>query len=68
MTPPIEELILISGGGWCMNDEAASHYTDIIHQMLLGLRFINATFRSCSALRISWQIHLSGHSREQTMS
>lgn len=25
-------------GGWCMNDEAATHYVDIIDQMSLGLK------------------------------
>ncbi len=24
-------------GGWCMNDEASTHYVDIIDQMALGL-------------------------------
>lgn len=28
-------------GGWCMNDEAGTHYNDIIDQMTWGLRYEN---------------------------
>jgi len=28
-------------GGWCMNDEATTHYVDIIDQMSLGLMYAN---------------------------
>jgi len=26
-------------GGWCMNDEAVTHYADIIDQMSLGSKY-----------------------------
>ena len=26
-------------GGWCMNDEATTHYVDIVDQMSLGLKY-----------------------------
>ena len=31
-------------GGWCMNDEATTHYVDIIDQMALGLRYTSQTY------------------------
>jgi len=52
-------------GGWCMNDEAASHYNAIIDQMTYGLRFIEKTFGKEARPTVAWQIDPFGHSAEQ---
>ncbi|CAI5503332.1 unnamed protein product [Closterium sp. Naga37s-1] len=52
-----------SNGGWCMHDEAATHYTDMVHQMSLGLRLIRRQFGQVP--RVAWQIDPFGHSAVQ---
>ena len=51
--------------GWCMNDEAATHYNAIIDQMTYGLNFVEKTFGSDARPRIAWHIDPFGHSSEQ---
>ncbi|XP_078577239.1 lysosomal alpha-mannosidase-like isoform X1 [Branchiostoma floridae x Branchiostoma japonicum] len=52
-------------GGWCMNDEASTHYNAIIDQMTVGLQFLNSTFGECGRPLVAWHIDPFGHSREQ---
>ncbi|XP_028229498.1 probable alpha-mannosidase At5g13980 [Glycine soja] len=50
-------------GGFCMHDEAATHYIDMIDQTTLGHQFIKEEFGVTP--RIGWQIDPFGHSAVQ---
>jgi len=51
-------------GGWCMNDEASTHYNSIIDQRSSGAEFLHEQFGECARPKIGWQIDPFGHSRE----
>jgi lysosomal alpha-mannosidase len=50
-------------GGWCMNDEAGTHYEATIEQMSLGHEFLLREFNVIP--RIGWHIDPFGHSNTQ---
>uniref|UniRef100_A0A7N0USJ5 Alpha-mannosidase n=1 Tax=Kalanchoe fedtschenkoi TaxID=63787 RepID=A0A7N0USJ5_KALFE len=61
---PTGNLCLLSrNGGWCMHDEAATHYIDMIDQTTLGHRSIKKQFNKVP--RAGWQIDPFGHSAVQ---
>ena len=50
-------------GGWCMHDEAAPHYVDMIDQTTLGHRYLLQQFNVTPT--IGWQVDPFGHSLTQ---
>ncbi|XP_047972104.1 alpha-mannosidase [Salvia hispanica] len=50
-------------GGWCMHDEATTHYIDMIDQTTLGHQLIKSQFNTTP--RAGWQIDPFGHSAVQ---
>ncbi|KAL1569764.1 alpha-mannosidase [Salvia divinorum] len=50
-------------GGWCMHDEATTHYIDMIDQTTLGHQLIKSQFNMTP--RAGWQIDPFGHSAVQ---
>lgn len=57
--------LTFANGGWCINDEASTHYNQIIDQMTFGIEFLRNTFGECAEPKLSWQIDPFGASREQ---
>jgi len=60
-----QKRLVFANGGWCMHDEASSHYADAIDQTALGQEFIAANFGSEALPSVGWQIDPFGHSSLQ---
>jgi len=50
-------------GGWCMHDEAATHYVGMIDQTTMGHQFLLQEFNVVP--KIGWQLDPFGHSATQ---
>ena len=53
-----------ANGGYTVNDEGVTHYSEIIDQMTLGLNILDKLFGKCGHPLISWQIDPFGASKE----
>lgn len=50
-------------GGWCMHDEAATHYIAMIDQTTLGHRYLLEQFGPDRGVpTVAWQLDPFGHS------
>lgn len=52
-------------GGWCMHDEAAPFYVEMVDQTTRGHQFIKREFGEAASPRGTWQIDPFGHSNTQ---
>jgi alpha-mannosidase len=52
-----------ANGGWCMHDEASSHYVSMIDQTTIGHQFLKKEFNYTPS--VGWQIDPFGHSSTQ---
>ena len=57
-----EQLSFVNGG-WCMHDEAATHYIGMIDQTTLGHRFLKKELGVIP--KVGWQLDPFGHSATQ---
>ena len=55
--------LTFANGGWCMHDEASSHFISMIDQTTLGHKFLNDEFQYQP--KVGWQIDPFGHSATQ---
>jgi alpha-mannosidase len=52
-------------GGWCMHDEAAPHYVEMVDQTTRGHQFLRKNFGEDAVPKATWQIDPFGHSATQ---
>lgn len=53
-------------GGWCMHDEAATHYVGMVDQTTLGHRLLLSEFGTDGGIpTVAWQLDPFGHSATQ---
>lgn len=52
------------GGGWVQPDEASCHYSALVDQLTLGMRWLQENLGDCGRPRAAWQVDTWGHSVE----